>query len=358
MQSLLRHVLERHASDLHLSVGDPPIIRIDGELIPLELPPLSSGDLRMLVYSILSVRQRSTYELERELDFSLTIDGGTRFRVNVYWERGNMAAAFRSIESRIPSAEELGLPPALLEMGQAPQGLLLVVGPTGSGKTTTLACLIDRINRAQQCHIVTIEDPIEYTHDNAKAMVHQREVHADTHSFAAALKYILRQDPDVVLIGEMRDQETVGAALTTAETGHLVLATLHTNDAVQTVDRIVDVFAPHQQPQARVQLAASLVGVVSQRLLPRADGKGRVAAFEVMVANAAIRTMIRDNKMHQALSIIQSGGRAGMMTLDTSLGKLVEGGVITREVALKYVRSPKLLPGAPDAQPEAEDVGP
>ncbi len=348
MQSLLGHVLERGASDLHLFVGSPPILRIDGILVPIDVPPLGAGDLRLLIYSLLGQRQRSIHELERELDFSLTIDGGNRFRVNVYWERGNMAAALRSIPSVIPAAEDLGLPQGLLDMGRTPQGLLLVVGPTGSGKTTTLACLVDRINRLTSCHIVTIEDPIEYVHRNVKSIIHQREVHSDTLGFATALKYILRQDPDVVLIGELRDQETISAALTTAETGHLVLATLHTNDAVQTVDRIVDVFPPHQQPQARVQLAASLVGVVSQRLLPRADGRGRVAAFEVMVATPAIRTMIRDNKMHQAMSVLQSSAQSGMLTLDMSLGRLVEKGLIDRDEALRLAHNPKLVPERTD----------
>lgn len=337
IRSLLRHMLRYGASDLHLSVGQPPIFRMAGTLRPLEMPPLSQGDMRLLLFSILGVRQRTTYELERELDFALAIDGGSRFRVNAFYERGNMAAAFRSIEAIIPSAEALGLPESVLTMGSKPHGLLLCVGPTGAGKTTSLACLIDRINASRACHIITVEDPIEYSHTNQMATVHQREVGADTKSFAAALKYVLRQDPDVILVGELRDFETVSSALTAAETGHLVLATLHTNDAVQTIDRMIDVFPAHQQGQARSQLAACLLGVVSQRLLKRADGAGRVAAFEVLVGTPAVRSMVRENKMHQAVSAMQSGRSKGMVTLESSVRKLLAGGLIDREEAARYV---------------------
>ncbi len=339
MRALLRHMQRHGASDLHLSVGQPPIFRMTGELVPLEMTPLSTADVRLLIYSILSVRQRTTYELERELDFALAIDDGRRFRVNAFYERGNMAAAFRSIQAVIPSAEELGLPESMLNMGRQPHGLLLCVGPTGSGKTTSLACLINRINEERSCHIITVEDPIEYNHENKRATVHQREVGADTLSFAAALKYVLRQDPDVILIGELRDLETVSAALTAAETGHLVMCTLHTNDAIQTIDRIIDVFPAHQQAQARSQLAASLLGVISQRLLRRADGSGRIAAFEVMVGTPAIRTLVRDNKMHQAYSAIQSGRSKGMVTLEESVRALLEEDLIDHEEAGRYLRS-------------------
>ena len=341
IERLLARVEEYGASDLHLSVGQPPIVRIGGKLRAEEAAPLTQDDMRLLLYSIMSVRQRSTYELDRELDFSLGLGKGRRFRVNAYYERDNMAAAFRAIPSEIPEAESLGLPKALLNMGAAPHGLLLVVGPTGAGKTTTLACLIDRINRARACHVLTIEDPIEYVHHSKKAMVHQREVGADTEGFAQALRYVLRQDPDVILIGELRDLETVASALTAAETGHLVLATLHTNDAIQTVDRIVDVFPPHQQAQARSQLAAVLTGVVSQRLLPRADGKGRVAAFEVMVANAAIRALIRDGKMHQALGLMQAGRGIGMTTMDNSIEELINRRLVDKNEAMRYMLSPQ-----------------
>jgi twitching motility protein PilT len=346
MKALLARVLALGASDLHCTAGRPPILRVSGSLEPLTDEPLTPGDLRRLLFSIISQRQRTTYELDRELDFALALESGQRFRVNAYYQKGNMAASLRAIPSTIPDAQSLCIPPVLLELGSRPNGLLLVVGPTGSGKTTTLACLLDRINASRPCRIITIEDPIEYTHASALATVDQREVYADTKSFAAALKYVLRQDPDVILIGEMRDLETVAAALTAAETGHLVLATLHTNDAVQSVDRIIDVFPPHQQSQARSQLAASLLGVVSQRLLPRRDGVGRVPAFEVMIATPAIRTLVRDDKMHQALSLMETARREGMVTMDRALADLLAQGLIAHEDALRYVRSPKAL-GSP-----------
>jgi len=343
MKGLLALVKEEGASDLHLTVGRPPILRVSGGLKPLPTRALSHADLRILLFSILSARQRSTYELEQELDFALALDGGDRFRVNAYFQKGNMAAALRAIPNQIPDAESLQLPEYLLKLGNRPHGLLLVVGPTGSGKTTTLACLVDRINRSRACRIITIEDPIEYTHRSELATVDQREVFADTKGFGNALKYILRQDPDVIMVGEMRDLETISAALTAAETGHLVLATLHSNDAIQTIDRVVDVFPAHQQRQARSQLAASLLAVVSQRLLPRADGMGRVPAFEVMIANPAIRNMIRENKMHQATSALQSGRQAGMVTMDKALRALYEGGRIRYADALRFARNPKEL---------------
>jgi len=343
MRSLLYTVTERNASDLHLSVGRPPTLRIGGALQPMDLPALSAADVRGLLHSIMSVRQRTTYDIERELDFSLSMESGRRYRVNGYFERGHMAAAMRAINSKIPEPSALGLPPALLQLADQPHGLLLVVGPTGAGKTTTLACLIDRINHNRAAHVITIEDPIEYVHGSDRCTIHQREVNSDTHSFASALKYILRQDPDVVLIGELRDLETTSAALTAAETGHLVLATLHTNDAPQTIDRMIDIFPPHQQLQTRSQLAASLIGVVSQRLLPRADNRGRVAAFEVMVATPAIRTLVRDNKMHQALSVMQSQSGAGMITMDTSIESLVAQGFVTPEQGAMHMVNPANL---------------
>ncbi len=346
MKALLRMTMDRDASDLHLTVGRPPIFRIGGELSPLEVPALSMADMRMLLYSIMSVRQRSTYELEREIDFALALEDGKRFRINAYHQKGQMAASLRAIPTHIPSAEELGLPEVVLDMGNRPQGLLLVVGPTGAGKTTTLACLINRINQSRPCRIITVEDPIEYVHEGKRATVDQREVYADTKGFAAALRYVLRQDPDVILVGELRDRETVSSALTAAETGHLVMATLHTNDAVQVVDRVVDIFPAHQQGQVRSQLSASLVGVISQRLLNRALGGGRVAAFEVMVATTAIRTLIRDDKMHQALSTMEAGLGQGQMPMDRALSDLVQRGVIDREDAKRYMRNPRTLGGA------------
>ncbi|MEE2750599.1 MAG: PilT/PilU family type 4a pilus ATPase [Myxococcota bacterium] len=344
MMALLETVLDRGASDLHLTVGRPPILRVAGSLTPIGNQALSDADMRILLYSILSGRQRSSYELERELDFALALENGRRFRVNAYYQKGRMAAALRAIPAEIPDADSLGLPPGLLKLGTRPHGLLLMVGPTGSGKTTTLACLVDRINRSRPCRIITVEDPIEYAHESIQATIDQREVYADTKSFAAALKYILRQDPDVILIGEMRDMETISAALTAAETGHLVLATLHSNDAIQAIDRIVDVFPSHQQSQARSQLASSVLGIVSQRLLPSKMGSDRLAIFEILVGNAAIRNLIRENKLHQVQSIMEGGRRDGMITLDRALKEAYESGKIHWDDAQRYLQNPKLIP--------------
>lgn len=332
-----------NASDLHLSVGRAPSLRINGTLRALGTAALTAGDLRLLLYSILTGRQRSVFELEREIDFALSMDDGQRFRVNAYHHQGNMAASLRAIPTRIPEAGELGLPHVLLELAERSQGLLLVVGPTGSGKTTTMACLLDRINRSRPCRIITIEDPIEYVFDSALATIDQREVGEDTASFSAALKYILRQDPDVIMVGEMRDLETISAALTAAETGHFVMATLHTNDAIQTIDRIVDVFPPAAQQQVRAQLSSALIGVVSQRLLPTEDGSGRCGVFEIMVANTAIRTMIRDNKMHQAAAVLETGAADGMIPMDKALAEAVYAGRISLAEARRHVRNPKML---------------
>lgn len=352
MRGLLRMAIHREASDLHLTAGRPPIVRVDGQLTQIGEMPLSDGDMRTLLFSIMSERQRTTYELEREIDFALAIEDGRRFRVNAYFQKGCMAAALRAIPSAVPNADDLKLPPAVLEMGSAPQGLFLVVGPTGSGKSTTLACLIDRINRTRKCRIITIEDPVEYSHESILATVDQRELYADTQSFAAALKFILRQDPDVILVGEMRDFETISAVLTAAETGHLVLATMHSNDAVQAIDRIVDVFQAHQQGQARAQLASSLLGVVSQRLLPRKGG-GLVPAFELMVATPAIRNLIREAKMHQARGTMETSRRDGMRTMDMALRELYEGSLVEYEDVLRYLDNPRAIqapggaPGGP-----------
>ncbi len=348
MKTLLAEVLERGASDLHLTTGRPPILRISGELVPMERRPLTDSDMRILLFSILSGRQRSEYELEREIDFALALDDGRRFRVNAYYQKGRMAAALRAIPADVPGAVELGIPETVLDLGRRHQGLLLVVGPTGSGKSTTLACLVDRINQTRACRIMTIEDPIEYTHEPLVATIDQREVHADTRSFAAALKYILRQDPDVIMVGEMRDLETISSALTAAETGHLVLATLHANDAIQAIDRIIDVFPPYQQAQTRAQLASALLGVISQRLLPRRDGQGRVAAFEVMVATSAIRTIIREDKRHQANTVMEGARRDGMVTMDRAVRGLYGTGQIHYEDALRYVTNPRTLQRRPE----------
>jgi twitching motility protein PilT len=310
------------------------------------MEPLTAMDLRVLLFSIMTVRQRSQFELDREIDFALAFEKGQRFRVNAYYQKGEIACALRAIPSRVPDPEGLRIPAAVLELGKRPHGLVLVVGPTGAGKTTTLACLLDRINKTRSCRIITIEDPIEYVHVGERATVDQREVYADTKSFSSALKYILRQDPDVILVGEMRDFETISMALAAAETGHLVLATLHTNDAVQTIDRIVDAFPPHQQEQARNQLAAALVGVVSQRLLPwKQDPTRRVPVFEMMIANQGIRNLIRESKMHQALSMMETGRADGMVTMDAALRKLYDDGEIAYEEALRYVRNARVLGG-------------
>ena len=343
MNQLIEMAMQRGASDLHLTVGRPPILRVAGTLHAIGTEDLADVDLRTLLFSIMTGRQRSQYELEREIDFALAVSAGRRFRVNAYYQKGRMAAALRAIPSKVPEASTLGLPPVLLRLGSRSQGLLLVVGPTGAGKSTTLACLVDRINQTRSCRILTIEDPIEYVHESAKATVDQREVHADTHSFAAALKYVLRQDPDVILVGEMRNVESIAAALTAAETGHLVLATLHSNDAMQAIDRIVDVFPSHQQSQARTQLAACLVGICSQRLLPRKEGEGRVPAFEVMVATPAMRNLIRENKLHQARSIMESSRRDGMVTLDNALKKLYEDGLVAFEDVQQYLNNPRAI---------------
>lgn len=347
MQRLLAQATDNGASDLHLTSGRPPILRISGELRPIGDSALNDADMRMLLHSIMSARQRSIYELEREIDFALAVEGGKRFRVNAYFQKGRMAAALRAIPSVVPDAGALRLPASVLELGLKPQGLMLVVGPTGAGKSTTLACILDRINRTRACRIITIEDPVEYAHESRLATVDQREVFADTKSFSAALKYILRQDPDVILVGEMRDLETISSAITAAETGHLVLATLHANDATQAIDRIIDVFPSHQQGQARSQLAQCLLGVVSQRLLPRRDGAGRVAAFEVMVGTSAIRTLIRDNKMHMAQGIMESARRDGMVTMDQALKVLYDEGLIAFESAQRYLSNPRSIQAPP-----------
>jgi len=344
MRGLLELVMDRKASDLHLTSGRPPILRVGGELAPVGEVSLSDSDMRALLYSIMSERQRTNYELERETDFALAMDDGQRFRVNAYFQKGRMAAALRAIPGAVPDAVSLGLPEELLDLGAAPQGLLLVVGPTGSGKSTTLACLVDRINRTKKCRIITIEDPVEYSHDSIMATVDQRELYADTQSFSAALKFILRQDPDVILVGEMRDYETISAVLTAAETGHLVLATMHSNDAVQAIDRIVDVFHGHQQGQARAQLAASLLGVVSQRLLPKKGGEGVVPAFEMMIATPAIRNLIREEKMHQARGTMEASRRDGMVTMDRALRELYEQNTVEYEDVIRFLHNPRSIP--------------
>src|SRR3990172_8948701 len=313
-------MVEKGASDLHVTTGSPPQPPIDGRVVPLNTPPLSPVDTKQLCYSILTDAQKHRFEEENELDLSFGVKGLSRFRANVFMQRGAVAGAFRTIPFKILTFAELGLPPIVAELARKPRGLVLVTGPTGSGKSTTLASIIDKINTDRHEHIVTIEDPIEYLHPHKNCLVNQREVGADTQSFKKALKYILRQDPDVVLIGEMRDLETIEAALTVAETGHLVFATLHTNSAVQTINRILDVFPPYQQPQVRAQLSFVLEGVISQILIPKASGGGRVLALEVMIPNSAIRNLIREEKIHQIYSQMQVGqAKFGMQTMNQSL---------------------------------------
>ena len=335
LNKMLQERLERGASDLHITVGVPPMIRRNGALTSLGGSALTSADTRELVYSILSGEQRAALEREWEFDFAYSLPGCARFRVNTYFQRNSVGAAFRAIPMQIRSFGELGLPAIVADLALRARGLVLVTGPTGSGKTTTLATIIDHINHNCTDHIITIEDPIEYLHQHGESVVNQREVGADTRSFSAALKYILRQDPDVIMIGEMRDLETVAAALTAAETGHLVFATLHTQDAAQTVDRIIDVFPPHQQQQVRVQLASSLQGVVSQQLLPIRDGSGRTAAVEVLVPTPAVRNLIREGKTHQIPTAIQTGTQHGMTSMDNSLATLYKRGMITLDTALQ-----------------------
>ncbi|WP_437331333.1 type IV pilus twitching motility protein PilT [Sorangium sp. So ce394] len=332
LQQLLRAMVEKGASDMHITSGTPPLLRIDGTVVPLKLPPLMPSDTRQLCYSVLSEEQVATFEQRNELDLSFGMKGLARFRANIYMQRGAVAAAFRQIPFRIMNFDELGLPPVVLDIAAKPRGLVLVTGPTGSGKTTTLASIIDKINSEQRLHILTIEDPIEYLHPHKLSLVNQREIGSDTASFKDALRYALRQDPDVVLVGEMRDLETVESALTIAETGHLVFATLHTNSAISTINRIIDVFPPHQQSQVRQQLSFTLVAVMTQLLLPRSNGPGRVMAMEVMIPNAAIRNLIREDKLHQIYSQMQVGqAGSGMQTMAQSLVSLYQRRMITLE---------------------------
>ncbi|MCG8592202.1 MAG: PilT/PilU family type 4a pilus ATPase [Proteobacteria bacterium] len=334
MHQLLKAMIEKGASDLHITTGTAPQLRIDGKLHPLKMQPLSPQETKQLCYSVLTDAQKHRFEENNELDLSFSVQKLSRFRGNIFIQRGNVAGAFRAIPFKIKSFEELNLPPVVPELARKPNGLILVTGPTGSGKSTTLASIIDRINQERSEHIVTIEDPIEYLHPHKGCVVNQREVGADTDSFKNALKYILRQDPDVVLIGELRDLETIEAALTVSETGHLAFATLHTNSAVQTINRIVDVFPPYQQSQIRQQLSFVLEGVMCQTLMPRANGPGRVLSLEVMVPNQAIRNLIREDKIHQMYSQMQIGqDKFGMQTMNQSLAALFQRRLVSREDA-------------------------
>src|SRR4051812_21796845 len=359
---ILITVVERNASDLHLTPGVPPMLRIRGSLTPIDgLARLTPTDTREIVYSVLNNSQRQRLETEQQIDFSYSVPGKGRFRVNAYYQRNSVSAAFRLIPSKTVPIEQLGLPPVIREFAKKPRGLVLVTGPTGSGKSTTLASIINEINETRAEHILTIEDPIEFVHVHKKCIVNQRELGTDAQSFGLALKAALRQDPDVILVGEMRDMETIGTALTAAETGHLVFATLHTQDAPQTIDRIIDVFPSNQQGQVRMQLAVGLQGIVTQTLVPTADGEGRCVAAEVLVPTPGVRNLIREGKIHQIYSLIQTGAAHGMQTMDASLAALVRAGKITMAVAesrsgqpaevRRLVESDGVVGGAPAIEP-------
>jgi twitching motility protein PilT len=336
LTELLIETLERKCSDLHLTVGAPPTVRENGHLTPVEgRSKLTPQALQKVLYAIMSQKQREKFEAELELDFAYSVPGRARFRVNIYRQRDAVGAAFRLIPYEIKALEDLGVPPSVSNFAMLPRGFVLVTGPTGSGKSTTLAAVVDLANRQRQDHIMTVEDPIEFLHEHKNCLVNQREVGEDTHNFKNALKHVLRQDPDIILVGEMRDLETIEIALTAAETGHLVMATLHTQDAAQTIDRVIDVFPPHQQQQVRTQLAGAIQGVVCQQLIRTADGQGRVVATEVLVATPAIRNLIREGKTHQIYSAMQAGAKFGMATMDQHLAELVKKGKVTYDVALE-----------------------
>ncbi|MGE4358002.1 MAG: type IV pilus twitching motility protein PilT [Candidatus Omnitrophota bacterium] len=343
LEELLRLVVEKGATDLHLTVNLPPQLRINGELVLSDYPPLRQEDIQRITYGILTPDQIKRFEQDKELDTSYGISGLGRFRVNLYYQRGSIACAIRFIPYEIPSLESLGLPEVVKKFANYHAGLILVTGAVGSGKSTTLASLIEYINSFRRCHIITIEDPIEYLHKHRMATIDQREIGRDTLTFSHALKYIFRQDPDVVMIGEMRDLETMRTALTLAETGHLILGTLHTMDATHAITRIIDVFPPYQQQQIRVQLSLVLIGVIVQQLIPRLDGKGRVLAVEIMRVNSAISNLIRENQLQQIYSVIQTGKSEGMLTMNQSLLELYKKKLISREEALKRSSNPKEL---------------
>jgi len=340
---VLIEVMELGASDLHITAGSPPMVRRRGQLQPLDYPPLTPQVTRETIYSFLTNDQRKKLENELQVDLSYSIPGRARFRVNAYFQRASLAAAFRLIPTEMPRFESLGLPPTIREFTKKPRGFVLVTGPTGSGKSTTLASMLDLINRERHEHIMTVEDPIEFLHRHQSCIVNQRELGADADSFSLALKAALRQDPDVILVGEMRDLDTISTALTAAETGHLVFATLHTQDAAQTIDRVVDVFPPTQQHQVRMQLSVTLQGIVTQQLLPTADGRGRTVACEVLVPTPAVRNLIREGKTHQIYSALQTGGAHGMQTMDAALAQLVRERKITRDLAEARSSTPQEL---------------
>jgi len=344
LRVLLQEIIQRKASDLHLTVGNKPKVRVDGDLVDSNVNHvLAPKDTLALAYSILTENQKKRFEVDDELDFSFGVQNLSRFRGNVYKQRGCVAIAIRQIPYEIHTLEKLNLPPVINKLAERPRGMVLITGPTGSGKSTTLAAMVDKVNRERKGHIITVEDPIEFIHRHKNCVVNQREVGADTKSFATALKYALRQDPDTILIGEMRDLETISAALTIAETGHLVLATLHTNSAAESVNRVIDAFPSHQQGQVRAQLAFVLEGVITQTLIPKAKGRGRVVAAEVMICTPAVRAVIRDDKIHQIYSLMQAGKKHGMQTMNDALQLLYMKGDVTLEEALKRSGDPAEL---------------
>lgn len=339
IREMLAICIEKGASDLHITQNEPPILRIDGKLLRTKFPIVDTQEIKKIIYGILSDQQKEVFEKDLELDFSLALPGIDRFRVNIHRQQGSVEAAFRRVPLAIPSLDSLGLPSVAIDLARKANGLVLVTGPTGTGKTTTLAAMINLINSERECLIICIEDPVEFIFTNKKSVIKQREIYSDTHSFAEALKHVLRQDPNVIVVGEMRDLETISTALTAAETGHLVLATLHTPDAPQTIERIIDVFPPYQQQQVKLQLADCLQGVISQLLLPAASGSGRVLATEIMVATPAIRNLIREQELEQILTVMQTGSQFGMKTMDKSLKELAQNGSITLDTAMSKAKN-------------------
>ncbi|MGN0131733.1 MAG: type IV pilus twitching motility protein PilT [Lachnospiraceae bacterium] len=340
LEEILTVAYNAGASDIHITVGLPPVMRLNGHLVKLDYPVMTANDTLELCVNMLKPKQREKFEERGEYDLSVAFPGIGRYRVNVFKQRGCIGIALRTVTTDIPQAEKLGIPQSVIDLYTRKRGLILVTGPTGSGKSTTLASIIDKINKTRDAHIITLEEPIEYSHQHNMAMINQREVGQDTESFANALRAALREDPDVILVGEMRDYETISTAITAAETGHLVLSTLHTNNAASTVDRIIDVFPPHQQQQIRTQLAAVLVCIISQSLIPNLTEDGRVAAFEVMHANAAVKNLVREGKTHQLQSVIQTSKREGMCTMDDYLMQLYMGRKISRESCIEYAQDP------------------
>lgn len=340
IEEILREAKTAGASDVHLTVGIPPKMRVNGDLITMNYDRMLPADTMDILISVMSPIQRERFEERGEYDFSFSIPNCGRYRVNAFKQRGSVAIAFRIVGTRVPSPEELGLPESVVDLYQRKRGLVLVTGPTGSGKSTTLAAIIDKINNNRDAHVITLEDPIEYLHQHKMSIVNQREIGLDSENYANALRAALREDPDVILVGEMRDFETISVATTAAETGHLVLSSLHTVGAANTIDRIIDVFPPHQQQQIRVQLANVMEAVVSQQLIPRADGKGRVAAFEIMHGNHAVRNLIREGKAHQLASVMQTNRKLGMITMDEAIQQLYNEGKIDRENAVRFALDP------------------